>query len=224
LTPLDLVIPIKDLTQAKQRLVGLLDDFERSELVLAMLADLVAAGHEAGLVPHVLSPDRNVLASAKGLGARPLVQQPSANSLNGALAAALADHFRESPAVLIILGDTPLATPTELRRIAVAAEDRPGDSPLVLIVSDHMNRGTNALLLRPPAAIPMRFGSNSAARHLAAARARQIPCLVQRHVGLGLDVDTPEDVQRLQELPGNSHAQRLLTRLEIAERMSQVRP
>jgi 2-phospho-L-lactate guanylyltransferase len=224
LTPLDLVIPIKHLAQAKQRLVGLLDDLERSELVLAMLADLVAAGHEAGLVPHVLSPDRNVLASAERLRARPLVQHPSADSLNGALAAALADHFRESPSVLIILGDTPLTTARELRQIAEAAEGQPADSPLVLIVSDHMGRGTNALFLRPPSAIPMRFGTDSAARHLAAASARQIPCQVQHHVGLGLDVDTPADVQQLQELPGSSHTQRLLTRLEIAERTSHVRP
>jgi 2-phospho-L-lactate guanylyltransferase len=224
LTHLDLVIPIKHLAQAKRRLCGLLTDAERSDLVLAMLADLVAAGRQAGLVPHVLSPDPDVLVRAERLGAQPLAQHPSSTSLNRALETALRGFFRESPAVLIVLGDTPLATATELRQIAETANDQTNDSPRAIIVSDHMGQGTNALYLRPPTAIPMRFGTHSAARHLAAARAREIPCEVRRYEGLGLDVDTPADIQLLQERPGRTQTQRLLVRLGITERASQVRP
>jgi len=223
LTHLDLIIPIKRLAQAKGRLGGLLTDAERSKLVLAMLADLVVAGQQAGLAAHVLSPDPEVLARAEGLGAQPLAQHPSANSLNSALQAAIQGFFRESPAVLIVLGDTPLATATELRQIAETANEQPAASPLAIIVSDRIGQGTNALYLRPPTAIPMRFGGDSAARHLAIARAREIPCQVQRCSGLGLDVDTPADIQLLQEHPSTSHTQRLLAGIEIAERMSQIR-
>ena len=71
------------------------------------------------------------------------------------------------------------------------AQDASG--PLVAIVPDRHDRGTNALLLRPPDVIDFRFGGDSrtpTSRPAASAEAR-----VELLDGpLTLDIDTPEDL------------------------------
>src|SRR5262245_18952763 len=108
------LIPVKDLRDVKLRLADLLDARERAELVLAMLGDLLETLRGAGFSSTVLSPDPQVLTFAEGAGARPLPEHPRAGSLNEALASAVACHLGDATSLLVILADTPLASPTEI--------------------------------------------------------------------------------------------------------------
>ena len=64
------------------------------------------------------------------------------------------------------------------------------------IVPDRHGTGTNALALSPPDAIVPAFGEGSCARHVALAREAGIPFGVEELASLGLDLDTPADVDR----------------------------
>jgi 2-phospho-L-lactate guanylyltransferase len=56
---------------------------------------------------------------------------------------------------------------------------------------------------------PLRFGNDSFKPHHAAAQATGKPCVVLNLSGIAVDVDNPEDLQRLIALPGETRAQRL---------------
>ncbi len=59
--------------------------------------------------------------------------------------------------------------------------------------------GTNAALLAPPDAMPLKFGEPSFGNHLEAARQRGLTPEVLELPGLGLDIDSPEDLALLLE-------------------------
>ena len=69
--------------------------------------------------------------------------------------------------------------------------------PLVTIAPAEARGGTNALLIRPPDAIDPAFGEASFEAHLRAAAAAGAAVQVVRDAGLGFDLDTPEDLERL---------------------------
>ena len=58
-------------------------------------------------------------------------------------------------------------------------------------------RGTNAVLRRPAALFPLRFGNDSFRPHLAAAQAPDKPCVVLPLPGIAVDVDNPSDLRQL---------------------------
>ncbi len=65
------------------------------------------------------------------------------------------------------------------------------------VVPDRHGTGTNALVLSPPSAIHPAFGEGSHNRHVAAARAADIPFAVEEMPSLALDLDTPADLVAL---------------------------
>lgn len=69
-------------------------------------------------------------------------------------------------------------------------------------------RGTNAAFRRPADLFPLRFGNDSFKPHHAAAQATGKPCVVLNFAGIAVDVDNPEDLERLIALPGETRAQR----------------
>jgi 2-phospho-L-lactate guanylyltransferase len=74
-------------------------------------------------------------------------------------------------------------------------------------------RGTNAVLRRPAALFPLRFGNDSFVPHLAAAKATGESCVVLSLAGIGLDIDTPEDLRALALAAGDKRSQALARRL-----------
>jgi len=79
--------------------------------------------------------------------------------------------------------------------------------------------GTNALLSRPPEAIPFRFGYDSFRAHRREAEARDLPCEVCELPNLALDIDEIEDLRALLAQPGQTRTHDLLRRLEIDGRL-----
>ena len=103
-------------------------------------------------------------------------------------------------AILVLPIDIPAVSPGLLAPLVARAAD--GPTPLVAIVPDRHDRGTNALLLAPPDVIAFCFGGDSKAAHLDAARSAGATVEVIDGP-LTLDIDTPEDLLLAQtEIPG----------------------
>jgi len=77
--------------------------------------------------------------------------------------------------------------------------------------------GTNAMLLTPPTGLVPELGPDSLARHLAQASAIGVPAEVVYHPGIGLDVDTPDDLAELVRREPDGATGRALARLGLAQ-------
>jgi 2-phospho-L-lactate guanylyltransferase len=193
-TGLIAAVPVKDLVNAKQRLVPALSPRERRELARAMLEDvlevMVAALPGSVLV---ITTDPEVQALARAGGAECL-----AESANRGHTAAVAFAQREAAArgaarFLTLPGDVPCVTPEEVSAVCRALDHALG----VVFVPSRSGLGTNAALLAPPDAMPLTFGEPSFANHLATARSAGLSPRVLHLPGIGLDVDGPDDLPLL---------------------------
>lgn len=198
-------VPVKDLLGTKSRLAPLLDPGSRAGLTLYMMKRVVSVLRDSGISPAnlcVVSPDRLVLDTAAEAGATPLLQRTS--GLNPALEEAREwANAREAASLLVLPADLPLLRPGDVEGLLAAGEEAP-----VALAPDAGETGTNALLLRPPDAIPFLFGSGSRRAHLEAARRRGIDVRECRLPNLAFDIDTVEDLSKLEvpedlRLPGS---------------------
>ncbi len=206
------IVPVRALEGAKSRLGAVLDAEERRDLVVAMLRRTLIALAEAGRIDGsvVVSSDEEVLEIARAEGGIPLRQL--GGGLNGALDQARTVAMElGADAIVVVPGDLPAVTGNALdalvdmagdaaRGPGVAAGDAAGvvhrgvdGPPVVALVPDRHGRGTNALLLRPPDAIPFAFGGDSRLAHAALA-AGAGAAYVEVPGPLDLDLDTPEDL------------------------------
>ncbi|MDO8615737.1 MAG: 2-phospho-L-lactate guanylyltransferase [Dehalococcoidia bacterium] len=220
------LVPAKALDQAKGRLAALLSEDERRRLALAMLEDVVRALQGAariGLIA-VVSPDAEVLALARELGAQAIQEPSSVRGINQALSHALKImSHRALDALLVVLADVPAVTPADIDAVLDAL---PADRGAVICPSH--DRGTSVLAMRPPALIPFRFGAHSFPAHKREAAARGVPTAVLRLAALARDIDGPDDLRLLMSGPaGGAEAapvragpatQRLLAELRVAGR------
>ncbi len=78
-------------------------------------------------------------------------------------------------------------------------------------------RGTNAVLRRPAALFPLRFGNDSFMPHLAAAIAAEKSCVVLSLPRIGLDIDSPEDLRELAIAAGEKRSQILARKFGFGE-------
>ncbi len=206
------IIPVKALATAKSRLSKILSPAERRLLVQTMLGDVLAAMLAAPSVGRVgvISADPVVLAQAKLAGAEPLADR--ADGLNAALSQA-AQHYAAAEALLVLPADVPLVTPAAIELLVAAVRPRGA------AIAPSRDGGTNALLLRPPLALPFHFGVGSLASHSQAAREHSLPLQVVAPPGLHLDVDHPDDLLLLAESDGATKTQQLLRDLCVSERV-----
>jgi 2-phospho-L-lactate/phosphoenolpyruvate guanylyltransferase len=202
LPALDAVVPVRSLADGKERLGPALDAEERETLILGMLLNTLEVLRAAPAVRRVLvvSRDEVVLALASECGAN-AVAEPAGGDLNSALAAgrdaALASGGR---AVLYLPADLPLLGLDAVERLVDAADAAlaaGGGRPLVVIAPADVGGGTNALLVSPPTVIDPSFGGRSFEAHARAAAAAEATVQVVVDPALGFDLDTPDDLERL---------------------------
>lgn len=213
-------LPVKDLANAKERLIPLLSPTERQTLARAMLEDVLSALRLAPLDQIlVVTRDPDVMELARGFTASILEEEAN---LGHTEAVALAQHHAARAGAdrfLTIPGDVPRVTAEEITMICRSAPSAPG----ALFVPSRSGLGTNGALLTPPEIMPLKFGEPSFQNHLSAARARGIEPVLLPLAGLGLDIDDPEDLRALIEYGGESRARRLLQDLGLARRLA-LRP
>lgn len=210
-------LPVKDLVNAKQRLVPALAPDERHDLAAAMLEDVLDALDAVDDVAvHLVTRDPEVLALAKRRGTPCLTESANRGHTEAVALGQRAAAERGFTRFLTIPGDVPCASAEELRSLIVAL----GGGPGVAFVPSLSGFGTNAALLAPPDAMPLKFGEPSFANHLDAARARGLVPTVLELPGIGLDVDAPEDLRLLLARGPRTRAGRLLQSRGIAARLT----
>ncbi|HEX3833828.1 MAG TPA: 2-phospho-L-lactate guanylyltransferase [Solirubrobacteraceae bacterium] len=185
------VLPIKTFDEAKQRLRAELDPRPRRALVEAMFSDVLIALRRAKLVDQVLvvSADNVAQRIAGGYDAMVVEDEDLGHNQAAARGAARALELGVDR-VLMVPGDCPLLSPTELDELL----GRPVPSPSVLVVPDRHGSGTNALVLTPPDALQPAFGPGSHDRHHEHANSAGIHVETVEVPSLALDIDTPEDL------------------------------
>jgi 2-phospho-L-lactate/phosphoenolpyruvate guanylyltransferase len=101
-------------------------------------------------------------------------------------------------ALLVVLGDLPCLHAREVDDM-IALADRPAGEgeAAVILAPDRRERGTNALLVRPPWLVRFTFGAQSLARHQALARYTAVEPVLYRAPGTAFDVDTPANLGEL---------------------------
>lgn len=193
------VVPVKDLWGTKSRLSPILNPGARAGLTLYMMGRVVSALLEAGVEKVcVVSPDPIVLQHAAERGAVPLRQKSS--GLNPALDEGRCWAKENGASSLLVLpADLPLLEATDVKALLEETDD----GPSVVISPDGAHRGTNALLLRPPEALPFLFGEDSYDAHIRTAVERGIPVKVSERPHLAFDLDTGEDLVRLRAEKGS---------------------
>jgi 2-phospho-L-lactate guanylyltransferase len=189
------VVPVKDLWGTKSRLKPILDPGARAGLTIYMMGRVVSALKEARVANVcVVSPDRIVLEEARERGAEPLLQE--SRGLNPALEEGRRWAMdRGAPVLLVLPADLPLLDAEDVRAVLRCA----GEAPSVTIAPDGAHAGTNALMIQPPDALPFAFGPDSYEHHLRAAREHGLGVRVCERPHLSFDLDTAEDLARLDE-------------------------
>lgn len=202
-----ILIPVKNLSGAKQRLASLLDQAARIELAQTMLHDVVAAlasWQERPTCALVTNDDFAIeLANEYDFD---IIPDPINPGETGAIEMATQSCCERGIAfTLVIPGDIPLVQASEVEQIMAQAPKKGS-----VLVPAYDGRGTNAAYRAPANLFPLKFGNDSFAPHLAAARATGKDCVVLQFRGIGLDVDNPADLQELIARPGQTRTQRLL--------------
>ncbi len=195
-TPYTALIPVKALSEVKSRLATHLTPGQREKLVLDMLHHVLQVLHASNMLEHisVVSPDSRVLQAAQDWGAQALLEEMPGH--NAALhAAALQEQAAGTAALLTIAADLPLLHVNDIHALIAQSACYP-----VVLAPSRDGTGTNALLVRPPLALPYLFGSNSLQRFQHAAQQMQLSCTLYHSIGLSLDIDTIDDLDDLYEL------------------------
>jgi len=184
------VIPVKRLDDAKSSLSAALTPKQRRGLVLNMLADVLNAIRNARSVAGtiVVSPDEEVLRSARA--SRTLgIPEPNVG-LNKALELAI-EHAvaKGATSILILPSDLPLLMPADVENIiAMASSHRD------IVIAPSKDNGTNALFLRPPDVMDLRFGGESFPSHVAGARTAGVRPHIYRSITVATDIDDTADL------------------------------
>lgn len=197
------VVPVKGFRDAKRRLAAMLSDAERADLAEAMLRrvlqTLVATPGISGIV--AVTEDAVAADVARQFGAEVIRDRFGSGTNTAVMQGLNALVAQRRSAAVVVPGDIPLMTPAELGEVLA----RGRDCPLVLVPASR-DGGTNLMLIRPPELLNPAFGADSFVRHVAAARALGIEPCVLRLEGIGLDIDTPDDLETLAAHDGASAA------------------
>jgi 2-phospho-L-lactate/phosphoenolpyruvate guanylyltransferase len=209
-----ILIPVKNLATAKQRLASLFDQSARTELAQAMLRDVLETLAEWRDRPVVslVTNDPFACELARCFGFEIIVDPENLGETHAIEMATRQCEARGVDNTLVIPGDIPLLQAWELGKILQAAPD---EGTVLVPAAD--GRGSNAVLRHPAGLFPLRFGNDSFKPHLAAARGTGKPCVVLELPGIALDVDNPADLHRLTASPGESHAQRLVRQWNLSD-------
>jgi 2-phospho-L-lactate/phosphoenolpyruvate guanylyltransferase len=191
------VIPVKTLWKGKSRLAGVLKNDERERLNKLLLEHTLSTLRDVPEITQtlIISRDVGALALARQYGAR-TVQEDGAPTLNSALKRATLFAMKFGVQRLLILpSDIPFLNKQDLQEII----DIDDDPPVAVLVPDRHEDGTNAMLISPPGRIDYSFGIGSFKRHCQGVKAAGFKLVITRNEHIGLDLDTPEDLNLVRQ-------------------------
>jgi len=200
------LLPVKDFSDAKQRLASSMDAEARRGLARAMLADVLSALARARSPQRVIAftAADEVSRMARSFGFE-VAFEDAVDGHSAAVNRMVEELSSSSSRILSIAADLPRLASSEIDFALDAASE-----PITLIPSRDWT-GTNGVVFIPPARIAMEYGEGSFRRHLSKASAAGLRSDVMSLPGIAFDIDTPEDVKAFMEDPSkNSETWRYL--------------
>jgi 2-phospho-L-lactate/phosphoenolpyruvate guanylyltransferase len=210
-----ILVPVKNLADAKQRLASVLAPEERFVLAQAMCEDVLQALAQWHTRPAVAVVTRD--STARDLATRfnfEVIADDNSGETSAIEMATAVCIERGAESTLVIPADIPLIDHSELQKIMECA-------PVggAVLVPDAAGRGTNAALRSPGDLFPLRFGNDSFLPHLSAAKATGLPCVVLELPGIARDVDRPEDLYEIAAAGGERQSQKLVRGWNLSRRV-----
>ena len=209
------VIPVKQISQAKQRLSPFLSTEERRDFFSAMLEDVLSIMVKIDFFKKIIlatnCPHAISIAGRHGIthfetGPDDGLNQAAGETVNHLLENGIRDMF-------LIPADIPLITEEEINR-AIKAHP---SAPSLTIIPSRDKLGSNCLLLSPPSRMPLKFGPDSYFRHLEIAKSNGLKINPMELPGFGLDIDEPKDLFELLKAEGNTLSQKYLRQLNLVK-------
>jgi 2-phospho-L-lactate/phosphoenolpyruvate guanylyltransferase len=190
-----LLLPVKDLRNAKQRLAAVLSPQERFALAQAMLADTTDAVKrvqraDAIFVVTSYEPATEI-ATQNGWQILREEQQISESASVDWASRICAE--RGVAALLRLPLDLPLIQASDIDEL-LAIECPP---PAAIMVPSRDGTGTNAILRTPPTLFPSHFGPDSFTKHRQEAEQAGAKLILQHNARLEMDVDDESDLLAL---------------------------
>ena len=210
------VVPLKSAQHANSRLSSVLTSTERQCLFEAMLLDVLSALGDTTQLGGILAVTDCPVARRhfRRVGAR-LLNDPDEAGLNAAVSqAAYALEQQGVESFLTVPGDTPAVTAVEIDRVASSINESRG----LVLVPARDGRGTNCLAMSLPLMVPPLFGPDSVEAHITAARRQNIKAQLLSLPGFGFDVDTPDDLLRVNEFSQASKTNMYLEGIRLDRR------
>jgi 2-phospho-L-lactate guanylyltransferase len=209
-----ILVPVKLLADAKQRLSAILSREERLALACAMCEDVLQAlaNWRARPPVAVVTSDSFARELAAQFNFDVIADNNSGETHAIEMATAVCKE-RGAESTLVVPADIPLIDGSEMQEIMDSA---PAGG--AVLVPDAARRGTNAALRSPCDLFPLRFGNDSFLPHLAAAKATGLPCVVLQLAGIARDVDRPDDLRELAAASGERQSQKLVRSWNLGAR------
>ena len=210
-----ILVPIKSLSCAKQRLSPVLSPEERFVLAQAMCEDVLQtlALWQHRLAVAVVTSDPFARDLAVRFGFEVIADDDNAGETSAIAMATAICRERGARSSLVIPADIPLIEVADLQKIVDTAPPHGA-----VLVTDAAGRGTNAAWRSPADLFPLRFGNDSFRPHLAAAKATGLPCVVLELPSIARDADRPEDLHEIAAAPGERRAQKLVRSWKLENR------
>ena len=188
-----MLIPVKPLEEGKSRLSELLSKEKRAELSFRLFNTVLNAAIEAVKPDNIIvvSRDLDVLSTAEERGTR-YWDKEKEKDLNKALSDAIPVS---AESIIALHADLPRVSSDDIRAIIETGRKSP-----IVLTSDRMGLGTNAIFMRPPKLINFYFGDMSFSKHVKEARRVGVTPKILKREGLEFDLDTPEDYLHLSRL------------------------
>jgi 2-phospho-L-lactate guanylyltransferase len=192
-----LLLPVKDLHNAKKRLIGVLSPEERFALAEAMLADTISAVKDIRCAEKifVVTNYEPAMHLAEENRWEIVCEEQQISESHSVDAASKICEQRGVTGLLRLPLDLPLIQSSDIDELLAVDCQPPG----LLIVPSRDGTGTNAILRTPPTLFPSHFGNGSFAKHLAEAESARAQVVIRRNPRLEMDVDDESDLRALLE-------------------------
>ena len=183
------IVPMKPLANSKTRLAQRYSAGQRAGLVMGMLFQVISAIQGASISKlWVVGGDQQVRDMAQKFGG--LWLEELGCDLNDTLGKAFDRAFQQDASALYVAGDLPFLKASDLHSLLQASRRRQN----IALAPARRGGGTNSMLLPPGLAFRPQLGPSSFTKHLSQAAALEISVAICSSPGLGMDLDTTEDV------------------------------
>ena len=190
-----ILIPMKVPSEGKSRLINVLDGPSRELLTIALLRRVVKASTESSV--------DDVYVVGGGIKVAQLCQQMGVNwldsnsgDLNFDVSVGITEISQIGNGTVYLPGDLPFLTPSDIDSVIELSNN----GNFAVLVSSESDGGTNCILYPNQTELIPLLGNDSYRRHYEYAKDRGIPFETIRPEGLLIDLDTPEDLRKCEEI------------------------